>query len=190
MSNTTIREAVGIFFDRQHLEDALQELQASGFVQDEIGLLAGERAVNKSLSDIYDQYNSADDESAAPETAFVKKDSLGDTFRSLSGGLVFTGTTTAMGAAVISAGVFGGAVLAAATGAAAVLGVGALAGAVIHKSDAEYLEEQVDAGHLLMFVRVSSADEEQRAVKILSRHEGYDARIIEVQTDSDETDTN
>lgn len=182
MSNT-IREAVGIFFDRQHLEEALQELQRSGFVQDEIGLLAGERAVSKSLSDIYDQYNSSADESAAPKTAFVKKDSLGDTFRSLSGGLVFTGGTTAMGAAVISAGVFGGAVLAAATGAAAVVGIGALAGAVIHKNDAEYLEEQVDAGHLLVFVRVSSADEEKRAVNILSRHKGYDARVIEVKAD-------
>ena len=181
MSNTTIHEAVGIFFDKAHLEDALIDLRNAGFDKEEIGLLAGERAVEESLGDIYAQYNRASDSGASPEIAFVKKDSLGDTFRSLSGGLVFTGASTAMGAAVISAGVFGGAVLAAAAGAAAVVGVGALAGAVIHKNDAEYLEEQVDAGHLLLFVRVNTDDEEATALKILSRHEGFDARIIKVE---------
>lgn len=184
MSNTTIREAVGIFFDRPHLEGALVELREAGFDKEEIGLLAGERAVKDTLSDIYAKYNRTENAETSPETAFVKKESLGDTFRSLSGGLVFTGASTAMGAAVISAGVFGGAVLAAAAGAAAVAGVGALAGAVIHKNDAEYLEEQVDAGHLLIFVRVTTDEEEAKALAILNQHEGYDARVIEVKADS------
>ena len=49
MSNTTIHEAVGIFVDRPHLEDALIDLRNAGFDKEEIGLLAGERAVKRSL---------------------------------------------------------------------------------------------------------------------------------------------
>lgn len=177
----TIREAIGIFFDPGHVKAALKELQEAGFKHDEIGLLAGEYTVEKSLGELYTRTNSYSDTSDIPETAFVKKEALGDTFRSLAGGLVFTGATTAMGVAVISAGVFGGAVLAAVTGAVAVAGVGVLIGSLIHQSDAEYLEEQVDEGHLLLFVRVHGEAEEKKAVAILARHSGFDARVHEVK---------
>ena len=177
---TTVREAIGIFFDVKHLEAAIKDLRASGFKHDELGLLAGEDSVAQSLGEWYTRTNTYTDASQAPETAFVKKESLGDTFRSLSGALVFTGATTAMGIAVASAGIFGGAVLAAATGAVGVLTVGILIGAIIHQSDAEYLEEQVDEGHILLFVRVDNGDEEKKAVAILTRHAGYDARVHEV----------
>lgn len=181
MSKSTIREAVGIFFGQQQLEEALQDLQESGFEHDEIGLLAGEHAIEKSLGELYSRVNTYTDRSKAPETAFVKNESLGETFRSLSNGLVFTGASSAMGVAVVSAGIFGGAVVVAAAGAVAVAGVSALVGTMIHQSDAEYLEEQVDKGHLLLFVRVSSPEEERQAVEILSRHAAYDARVHEVR---------
>jgi len=178
---TIIREAIGIFFDAKHLEAAIRDLRASGFKHDELGLLAGEISVVKSLGELYTKTNTHTDTSLAPETAFVKKESLGDTFRSLAGALVFTGATTAMGIAVASTGIFSGAVLASATGAAGVLTIGALIGMLIHQSDAEYLEEQVDEGHLLLFVRVRNPEEEANAIRILSRHAGYDARVHEVK---------
>jgi hypothetical protein len=51
--------------------------------------------------------------------------------------------------------------------------------AIIHESDAEYLEEQVDEGHLLLFVRTQGADEEAKAVDILSRHGAFQAKVYE-----------
>lgn len=177
---TTVREAIGIFFEATDLRKAVDALQEAGFKHDELGLLAGEDCVEQSLAEFYKRTNTYTDTTLAPETAFVKKESLGDTFRSLAGALVFTGATTAMGVAVASVGVFGGAVLAAVTGAAGVITVGALIGAIIHQNDAEYLEEQVDEGHILLFVRVHDAAEEVKAVDILSRHGGYDARVHEV----------
>ena len=75
MSNTTIREAVGIFFDRPHLENALAELGKAGFDKEEIGLLASERAVNDTLSDIYAKYNRTENPDESPETAsLVRKE--------------------------------------------------------------------------------------------------------------------
>jgi hypothetical protein len=177
-----IREAVGVFFDATHLKEAIADLSASGFARDTLGLLAGEYTVQQSLGDLYTRTNEFHDSPNAPATAFVKKESVGDTMHALAGGLFFAGGTAAMGALVASAAVLGGTLLAAVTGVAAVGSAGALLGALIHQSDAEYLEQQVDEGHLLLFVRVHDPAEERRALDILSKHAGYDARIHEVPT--------
>lgn len=81
---------------------------------------------------------------------------------------------------VASAAVLGGALLAAVSGAAALVGVtgGALA-LIIHESDAEYLEEQVE-GHLLLFVRTNDPERERIALEILTKHGAFDARMYEV----------
>jgi hypothetical protein len=177
-----IREAVGVFFDATHLKEAIADLLASGFGRDTLGLLAGEYTVQQSLGDVYARTNEFHDSPNAPATAFVKKESMGDTMHALAGGLFFAGSTAAMGALVASAAVLGGTLLLAVTGAVAVGSAGALLGTLIHQSDAEYLEQQVDEGHLLLFVRVKEPAEERRALDILSKHAGYDARIHEVPT--------
>lgn len=77
------------------------------------------------------------------------------------------------------AAVLGGALLAAVAGAAA---MGATSGAmslVIRQNEAEHLEQQVDEGHMLLFVRAPGSAEEARAVDILSRHGAFEARLIE-----------
>jgi predicted phage tail protein len=176
-----IREAIGIFFDARNLHDAMDELEASGFDHRDIGLLAGEHTVRQALGDLYREAQPAENEGTdGPRMAFVRKESLGDGFRAWAGSLFFAGTTVGMGAAVASAGVLGGALLAAAAGVAAVGAVGGVLGMIIHQSDAEYLEEQVDEGHLLLFVRTRDADHERRAMEILNKHSGTDVRIHEV----------
>lgn len=178
---TPVREAVGIFFDARHLHDAIDELEASGFGHHEIGLLAGEHTVRQALGHVYEQANEAAETPDGPRMAFVRKESLGDGFRTWAGGLVFVGATATGGAAVASAGVLGGALTAATAGAAAVGAVSAaVLGLIIRKSDAEHLEEQVDEGHLLLFVRTRTAGHEQKAVEILSKHCGSDVRVHEV----------
>jgi outer membrane lipoprotein SlyB len=182
-----VREVVGIFFDVKHLEATIKDLRASGFEHDQLGLLASEFAVEKSLGELYTRTNKHHDVSHAPATAFVKNNSVGDTFRALEGGLFFTGTTVAMGAAVATGAIFGGALLAAVAGAVGVGAIGALISGIIHQSDAEYLEEQIDEGHLLLFVRVNDPAQEKLAVAILTRHSGYDARVHEVPAELVET---
>jgi outer membrane lipoprotein SlyB len=92
-----------------------------------------------------------------------------------------------MGAAVATGAIFGGALLAAVAGAVGVGAIGALISGIIHQSDAEYLEEQIDEGHLLLFVRVNDPAQEKLAVAILTRHSGYDARVHEVPAELVET---
>ena len=47
-------------------------------------------------------------------------------------------------------------------------------------ADAEYLQQQVDAGHILLFVRISDSAKEKQAMNILTRHCGVDVKMYDV----------
>jgi hypothetical protein len=172
-----VREAVGIFFDVKHLDEATRELLAAGFKHESMGLLASADTVRDALGDFYVKANDSLSNPDAPQIEFIGKKSMGDALHALLGGLFLLGATAGVGAIVTSAAVLGGGLIAGATGSAAVGAIGAVMGLIIHESDAEYLEQQIDEGHLLLFVRTHDAKEERLATEILSRHCGYDARM-------------
>jgi len=175
-----VREAVGVFFDANKMREAIDDLLSSGFDRAELGLLAGEFTVKQSLGDLYTQINELSDDPEAPRTAFVAKESSKDFMHGGLGALSFAGTAAAGGAIVATAGVLGGAIAAATAGVAAVAAISAILGALIGESDAEHLQEQIDEGHLLLFVRTLDPAREKLATDILSKHSGYDVRIYSV----------
>jgi hypothetical protein len=175
-----VREAVCVFFDARRLEETIEELQSAGFKHSEISLLAGEHTVRQSLGHIYTEINEDADDTAAPQTAFVAKEGVGDAVHGILGAFFFTGATVAAGAVVATAGIFGTALMAATAGLAALVGIEAAMAALIGKSEAEFLHEEVDRGHLLLFVRTLDADREAKAVEILSKHSAFDPHIIEI----------
>jgi hypothetical protein len=176
-SKPLVREVVGIFFDSDSLHEAVDELLASGFSHEKFGLLAGEFTVRQRLGDYYTRMNESVDTNGGPRTAFVAEKSMGDTVHAFIGSLFFAGTTVASGAVVASAAVLGGALLAALGGAVALGGIAAAMALILHEGDAEYLEEQVDEGHLLLFVRADDAAHEEQALSILSKHGAFDAKV-------------
>lgn len=178
----TVREAVGIFHNAESLRGAIEELFRAGFEFDELGLLASEQVVEQSLGDLYIRTNEAADSPDAPAIAFVRREAMGDAARTHSGGLMFVGASGAAGAVVASSALLGGALLPAVGAVVGVGLVGALVASFIHQSDAEYLQQQVDEGQLLLFVRVDRQDQarEQQALDILRRHSGLDVKTYEV----------
>lgn len=176
----SIREAVGIFNDAERLREAINALLGVGIKRQELGLLASEKVVEESLSDFYIRTNPSEDSEQSPAIAFVERDSVGEAGSSLGGGLFFIGTSGVMGGAVASAAVLGGALLAAVGGVVAVGVVGALVAKIIHQSDAEYLQQQVEEGRLLLFVRVSDATREAEVMHILEQHTGTNVKMYEI----------
>lgn len=176
----TIREAVGIFFEAGNLKEAVEELHASGFGDAELGLLAGDATVKQKLGKLYTDLNRSSDDAKAPDTGFVDEKSTKDTVHALFGGALGLTTVVAGSAIVATAGVLGGAFAAGAAGAAAVGGFGAVASAIIGKSDADKLQEQIDSGHLLLFVRTPDTAAEKKAVDIIENHSGFDVRVYSV----------
>jgi hypothetical protein len=175
----TIRQAVGIFHNAESLRGAIEELLVSGFTPDEIGILASEQVVERSLGDLYVRTNEASDSPDAPAVAFVRRESFGDGARTHAGGLFFVGASGAAGGIVASSALWGSALLPAVGAVVGVGLIGLFVASFIHQSDAEYLQQQIDEGQILLFVRVEP-DREQEIVRLLIRHSGLDVKIYEV----------
>ena len=171
------REAVGIFHSPQGLQGAIDELLSSGFHRAELSLLASEAAVVEKLGHRYAKVDALADDPAVPRAAYVSTEAIGDAEGALIGGLVYVGATVATGAVVAS----GGTLLAVIAGAALAGGAGGLIGSVLAKwlgnHHAHYLQEQIERGGLLLWVRTWDAAKEERAVEILTKYSAEKVHI-------------
>jgi len=171
------REAVGIFHSREEFQGAIDKLLRSGFDRAELSLLASEAAVVEKLGHRYAKMDVLADDPDVPRAAYVAGEDIGDAEGGIIGGLFYVGATVAVGAVVAS----GGALLAAIAGAVLAGGTGGLIGSVLAKwlggHHAHYLQEQIERGGLLLWVRTRDAAMEARAIEILGK---YSAKKVHV----------
>lgn len=176
-----IREAVGVFHAAADLESAIQELEESGFDRAEISLLAGEDAVRQKLGHRFYDARSVEDDPNVPRTAFVSTESIGDAEGALLGGLFYVGAIAAAGAVVASGGSLGAALLATAAGGGSAGVIGALLARLVGKHHADHLQQQLERGGLVVWVRTRDESLEQRAVGILKRNKAADVHLHSIE---------
>ena len=173
----TIREAIGVFNRPEDLQHAIDELLRSGFHRAELSLLASEHAVDEKLGHRYEKISALEDDPTVPRAAYVSTEAIEAAEGALIGVLRYVGATAAIGAIVVS----GGALAAAIAAAVLAGGAGGLIGSILAKwvgdHHAQYLQEQMDHGGLLLWVRVWDAEDERRAVEILRKHSERDAHV-------------
>ena len=169
-----VSEAVAVFHDVSELDAAVEDLRAAGFAKDDISLLATADAVEQKLGHRYERVEELEDDPEAPRVAYRTRTSLAESEDRLIGSLTYLPAVVAAGTVVASAGV----VAAAVTGTAI---AGALIGTVLahwlDKNHAEHLQEQLDHGGLLLWVRTPDEDAERRALEVLTRHSAHDVHI-------------
>ena len=178
---TTIREAVGVFHTAAEMEAAIEELEENGFDRAEISLLASQEAVHEKLGHAYADAKSLEDSTLAPRTAFVSTESVGDAEGALLGGLMYVGALVAAGAVVASGGSFGALLAATAVGTASGGIVGGALAALVGEKHAESLQQQLDRGGLLVWVRTPVEADETRAVDILKRNKASDVHVHSIE---------
>ena len=173
----TIREAVGIFGGATDLQDAIDELLSSGFHRAELSLLASEHTVEQKLGGHYGKISLLDDAPGVPRAAYVSTEAIGDAKGGLISGLGYVGAVAAAGAVMAS----GGAIAAALGAAALAGGAGGLIGSVLAKlvgdRHARHLQEHIERGGLLLWVRTWKPEDEARATEILTRHSGVQVHV-------------
>ena len=174
---TTIREAVGVFHSAETMEAAIEELEENGFDRAEISLLASQEAVHEKLGHAYADAKSLEDSTLAPRTAFVSTEAIGDAEGAVLGGLMYVGALVAAGAAVASGGSFGALLAATAVGTASGGLVGGTLAALVGKQHADNIQEQLDRGGLLVWVRTPTEADEKRAVDVLQRNQASDVHL-------------
>ena len=173
----TVREAVGAFDRPEALQAAIDELLVSGFDRAELSLLAGEKAVEEKLGHKYRRVTELEDRAEIPRAMYVDTESRGGAEGGLIGGLMYVGGVAAVGAVVASGGTLAAVIAAAALAGGAGALVGSLLAAWIGDRHARRIQEQLDHGGLLLWVRTWDPGKEQRAVEILSRHSGRDVHV-------------
>lgn len=175
--NGAIREAVTYFEAYQDLEAAIDELESSGFDRAEISLLAAEHTVDEKLGHRYRKVSELEDDPAVPRTFYVPNESISEAEGALISTPLYLAAVTAIGAIVAS----GGTLAAAIAGAVAAGGAGGLIGAALAKlvgdHHAHHLQQQLEHGGLLLWVRTWDAKDEERAVAILKKHSGRDVHV-------------
>jgi hypothetical protein len=177
MAERYIREAVGLFHDEGSLETAADALMTAGFDRADLSLLAACDTVERRLGHLYRKVSELEDDPAVAHLAFMDTDSRTEAKGVLVGGLAYVGAVAAAGVVVAS----GGAIAALLMGVAAAGGAGGLIGAalarLVGRHHAQYLQQHLDRGGLLLWVRTADADEERLACDLLARHGAEDVHV-------------
>jgi hypothetical protein len=172
-----VREAVGVFNGPETFQSAIDELLSAGFHRSELSLLADENTVREKLGHQYGKAHELADNPDVPRVAYVSPEAIGGAEGALIGTLVYVGATAAGGAVIIG----GGALAATIAAVALASGVGGLIGTILAKivgdHHARYLQDQMEHGGLLLWVRTWNAERERRAIEILQRNSGSDVHV-------------
>jgi len=176
-SSDFVREAVGVFCSTEGLYGAVDALLSHGFDRADLSVMAPQAAIEAATGHRLRRIEDAEDDPAVPRRALALPEEVGDAQGLLIGGLMYVGAIAAAGAIVASGGTLAGTIVA--TGLAA--GSGGLFGSALARflgdRHADWLEEQLGAGGLLLWVRCRDAAQEAAAMRVLA---GLSARDVHV----------
>lgn len=173
---TTFREAVGLFHDASALRSAADELLLHGFDRADLSVLASEHAITSKLHKVYTAAELEDDPEA-PTVAYF----AGDSFTELRALLIAVPFMIAGLAAGASVAADGGTVTASfvAAGVAGVVAglIGGLFALWLTRRQSSYYDTHLLEGGLLLWVRTSDAEHEDRACRILKGAAAVDVHV-------------
>jgi len=174
---STITEAVGVFSSEKELEAVADELMSHGFDRADVSLLASEEAVVEKLGHRYRSVRDIEDDPKIPTTAFVTEEGLGAAQGGVIGSLLYLPALAGVAVVVASGGTMAAAIAAAAILGGVGGGIGGVLARIIGNEHADRIEDQLEHGGLLLFVRTSTPEAEKAAVDILTRNGGRDVHL-------------
>lgn len=178
-----VREVTGVFHSRNALETAVGALLESGFDRADVDIMAGADAIVEKLGGIYAPMQELADVPEAPRRFFRAREDVTVPLAGAAGILTYIGATAAALGVVASGGALAAAVAAAAAGGAAGGGMGALIARSLGQEEAKELEDQIALGGVVLWVRVRSPEEEQKAQQILAEQGADAVRTHEIEID-------
>jgi hypothetical protein len=176
-----VREAAGVFHTRDSLEAAIDALLRSGFDRADIDIMAGVDAVQQKLGAVYAAAEKSPDLPSAPRHAYIARKETTTPLALTAGILTYIGATAAAAGVVASGGSLAVALVAAAAGGAAGAGLGVRIAHKLGLGAAQELEERMERGGLVLWVRVRSPQHETKAQEILRQHGGEAVRVHEIE---------
>lgn len=185
MSQTTpdhsaVREVVGVFDHEDKLEAAIDSLLSAGFDRAEISLLADASDVSRKLG--YDDWTARtlEDDPRTPTIAYVSDQSRGEGEGAVLSVPMYIIGATAAGVTAAAGGPLAIALAATAAGVGAGAAIGAALAHLIGQHHVDHIEEQLQHGGLLIWVRAWNQEDEIRAREILEAKGARDVHVHEI----------
>jgi len=180
-----IKEAVGVFKDVESLQAAIDELQIRGFERRHLSVLADVKTVEEKMGHIYKRVEEAEDDPNVPRTIFVPLESIGDAEGALIGVPLYVAFCAATIMVVASGGTLLTAIMAATGAGAGGALIGTIFAQMLSKHHADYIEEQINRGGLLLWVTLPDSQHEKNALEILKKHSAYDVHVHNIPIKGD-----
>jgi hypothetical protein len=163
----SVREVVAVFSDAKTLDDAIESLEIAGSDRAAISVMSSQDTIDSKLGHLFRKSAQSADADDVARGVEVSRYDLAEGIGAVVSIPVFIGVTAGL-IAVFSIG--GGVIAAIIAGLGAATlggGFGAAAALVIGKHHADHLEEQLQQGGLLLWVRVSGAADEKAKLDLL-----------------------
>ena len=177
MADTAIREAVGVFHDERSLQSAVDALLIAGFDRSYLSLLAGRRQVETKLGHPVERVTDLEDDAEAPTQAYVGTDSRTEGKGILLSVPFYVGACAAAIIVLASGGSLLWAFVAGAVVGAVCTAIGIVVARSFDRQHARKLQEQLERGGLLLWVRTPSPEDERRAIEALRLNGAEDVHI-------------
>lgn len=174
MNSYEVREVVARFEDAIKFEDVVEVLEENGIDRAKISMIASHDTVKKKLGHLYLDIKELEENGSVPQAIYSDRHDIAEGKAAIIGLPVYIGGAGAGLAVVASGGTLAFAALIAAAGATAGAGIGALFAKALDKHHASFLEEQLFAGGLLLWVQVSSDAEEKKVLELFKQGGGLD----------------
>ncbi|MGH6734676.1 MAG: hypothetical protein ACRECX_01150 [Methyloceanibacter sp.] len=173
-------EAVAVFHDTAPFQTAIDELLSAGFDSADINVLAHEDTITAKLGRAYKSTKEFMDDPEAPRIGYVPDETIGDAEGAVIGAGIYLPAIVGSLAVVASGGTMLGAIAAAAIAG----GAGGLVGAAlawrIGHEHAKHLDQHLQHGGLLLWVRTRDAEHANKALGILRRHSAEDVHLHQI----------
>jgi len=173
-------EAVAVFHDAKSFQTAIDDLLSAGFDGADLNVLAHEDTIVAKLGRPYTSTKDFMDDPEAPRIGYVPEETIGDAEGAVIGAGIYAPAVIGSVAVVASGGTLLGAVAAAAIAGGAGGLVGAALARFIGHEHAKHLDQHLQHGGLVLWVRARDPEHAKAALEILKRHAADDVHLHDI----------
>lgn len=170
-------EAVAVFHDIPPFQAAIDDLLSAGFDSVDLNVLAHEDTIRTKLGRTYKSTIELMDDPEAPRIGYVPEETIGDAEGAVIGAGIYVPAIVGSLAVVAS----GGTLLAAIAAAVIAGGAGGFVGAALARyighEHGKHLDQHLQRGGLLLWVRTRDPEHAEAALDILKRHSADDVHL-------------
>lgn len=181
LETVRVREVVGVVTNQEALDRLVTDLTSAGFDRADIDLMASQDTVFQKLHDYVDPATAAEIPDV-PRRELITRDDALTSSALVFGTLIAIGTLGAALPVVASGGALATAIAAAAGGGLVGTGIAkVIRDHIIDPDDAANLENELNMGGLIVFVRVRTPEAEATAQEIMLRSGARNVHVHEIE---------